>query len=154
VTTAWYDDDSLLLDALSGALGVTRQVPARVVRDAKAVYTWRLIDAEIAQVAYDSTVDQDAALAGLRAETAPLRMLSFQAGDIAIELGVAGDALTGQVVPASTGTIDLRTADAAGIRVPVDDLGCFTISPPPMTPFTLRLTLPSGRIVVTPSATL
>ena len=154
MTTHWWEDDSQLLAALADALDVGSQAPPTLVRDAKALYTWRLIDAEIAQLTYDSTLDNDAALAGMRAQTAPLRMLTFQSADVTIELGVSGNVLTGQVVPPEAGSVEVRDGDTVIGRVDVDDLGCFSIAPVPRVAFSLRVIVPNGRTVITPVVSL
>ena len=94
--------DDNLMELLRQTLADVDGVPDDVVAAAKEVWTWRTIDAELAELAHDSLLD-DAAMAGVRG-TATLRALSFTAGSLFIEVEVSEDGdrrgLIGQVVPA------------------------------------------------------
>ena len=87
-----------------------------MVAAAKAVWTWRTIDAELAELAHDSLFDEDA-LAGVRGAST-LRALSFAAGSVFIELEVSEDrdrrGFVGQVMPrpeAANPTLVVEGAD-------------------------------------------
>jgi hypothetical protein len=127
MSTAGGADDELMA-LVKRALEDADPVPADAVRAAKAAWTWRTIDAELAALTYDSVVDEGA-LVGVRGATA-VRSLAFEAGAIAIELELVDDGdrrgLRGQVVPALAAPVVLEFSDG---RPPVvmltDDLGRF-----------------------------
>lgn len=65
LTSARWDDDDALLTELRAALDVPA-VPEHVVAAAKAAYTWRTIDEELAfaVLVYDSSLDDSALVRG------------------------------------------------------------------------------------------
>lgn len=159
-----YDDhwtDDLLLAELGDALRAEREVPGALIEAGKTIFTWRSIDAELADLAharltYDSLADADdpvgtgtGDLAGVRSEQAALRSLTFAADDLSIELEVAGDAVLGQLVPPQPGIVEVLTPDSNRVEVPVDEVGWFTVRPVPETRFRLTCRLGSGTSVVT-----
>ena len=119
-----------LLELLRGALREDDPVPDEVVRAAKAAWTWRTIDAELAALTYDSALD-DEALAGVRG-VATARSLSFGDGELLIEIELtdAGDderlQLVGQIAPAVPATVAVERVDGrAAVSTGTDDLGRF-----------------------------
>jgi hypothetical protein len=150
MTTQWWHDEEHLFDVLHTALSTTPAPSPEVVRAAKAVYMWRTIDADIASLAYDSLRDHELAATGMRAESASLRTLTFSTHDTLIELGVSGSSLLGQIAPQSAGVVEVRHGDAVTARVPVNELGCFTITPVPSGSFVLHCQLASGAIITEP----
>jgi len=143
----WLADDSLLR-ALDEAMRTPDPTPPAVLEAARAVYTWRTIDAELAELVHDSRAESPA-LAGLRAEEADLRTLSFAAPGLTIELGVSPAALLGQLVPPGPAEVTVRLGGHATSTVPVDEDGCFRIAPPPAGLFSLACETSGGRHVVT-----
>lgn len=143
----WLADDSLLR-ALDRAVRAPDPTPPAVLDAARAVYTWRTVDAELAELVHDS--DREApALAGLRAEEADLRTLSFAAPGLTIELGVAPTALLGLLVPPGPTEVTVRLDGGTTSTVPVDEDGCFRVAPPPTGLFSLACETAGGRHVVT-----
>ena len=147
----WDDDELLAL--LREAMSEAREVPPEFTAAGRSTYAWRGIDAELAQLTYDSEQDRDA-LAGVRAEAASIRALTFTSPHLTIELEVGEDALLGQLVPTGPGTIEVLTQAGVAASVPVDEVGCFPISPVPAGPFQLRCRTASGASVVTGWITL
>ena len=142
------DGDEQLVDVLRRALVEAEEVPPEVVAAARAAWTWRTIDAELAELVHDSTVD-DLALAGVRG-AATVRALSFTVGEhfVELEVGEDGDrrSLVGQVTPAREGGLDLEGADGrATLRLDVDALGRFTASR--LAPGLVRLRAVDGALV-------
>src|ERR1700736_6555418 len=66
-------------------------VPAEVTFAAKGSLAWRRIDAELAELTFDSLLE-DAALAGVRGGDT-VRLVTFEAGDVSVEVEItdAGD---------------------------------------------------------------
>ncbi|GAA2500619.1 hypothetical protein [Winogradskya humida] len=126
----WQESDEALLQVLTQALHTPDPTPASVREAARAVYTWRTIEAELAELVHDSRVDE-LAMAGLRAEEADLRTLSFESSTLTIELGVSTTALLGQLVPPGPTEVTVHREGSAAYSVPVDPDGTFRIAPPP-----------------------
>jgi hypothetical protein len=137
--------DEQLLAELREALDTADQVPDGFVAAGKAAFAWRTVDAELAALAQEAT-DADA-LAGVRAERAAVRALSFVASDISIELEVTPDALLGQLVPARPGTIEVQAQDGSRQTVTVDESGWFAIRPLPSAMFRLHLQTANDNVI-------
>lgn len=142
--------DDALLRALEDALRTPDPTPPEVLDAARAVFTWRTVDAELAELVHDSRLETPA-LAGLRAEQTELRTLSFAAPGLTVELGVSPTALLGLLVPPGPAEVTLRLDGEATSIVPVDEDGCFRIAPPPAGLFSLTCEDGDGRRVVTPT---
>jgi hypothetical protein len=146
VSEAW--DDERLMEALSEALKARLAVPPEFVEMAKDAYVWHNIDAELAQLTYDSSRDSERA-ASLRSEAASIRALTFTSAEVSIELEIAEGSLLGQIMPPRRGTVEARTRAGATTGTPVDEIGCFSIEPIPLSPFRLRCQTEDGAEVVT-----
>jgi len=53
MASQWWTDDDQLLAALADAFREARAVPGELVEAANAAYTWRNIDAELANLTRD-----------------------------------------------------------------------------------------------------
>jgi hypothetical protein len=147
-------DDEELLAALGDAVRARQAVPEWFVETGKNAYAWHDIDAELARLTYDSSVDADRSLvAAVRSESASIRALTFTSARLSIELEVASDSLLGQIVPPRPGTLEVHTT--AGVTSwPVDEIGCFTVAPIPASPFRLRCRTEDGADILTGWITL
>ena len=146
-------DDEQLLAMLKEALQAREAVPPEFVEAGKAAYTWRNIDAELAQLTYDSTHESAEALS-VRAEAAPIRALTFSSAHLTIELEVTPDSLIGQVVPAQAATVVVQPSTGAETAFPTDETGCFSIRPIPPVTFRLHCRTDAGLEVLTRWITL
>jgi len=134
-------DDEELLAALGEALRARREVPEWFVETGKNAYAWHDIDAELAQLTYDSLADREPA-AAVRSEAASIRALTFTSG-----------VLLGQIIPPRAGTVETHTT--AGVTTaPVDEIGSFAVDPIPASPFRLRFRTTGGIDVLTGWITL
>jgi hypothetical protein len=150
-------DDEELLTALREAMQAREAVPAEFIEMGKNAYAWHNIDAELARLTYDSSRDADLAAASLRSETASIRALTFTSAHLSIEVEVTEDSLVGQVIPIVTGregTIEVQAKAGTTATTPVDEIGCFAVSPKPASPFRLRYRAADGTDVVTGWITL
>ena len=144
--------DEQLLAALGEALRARQAVPEWFVETGKNAYAWHNIDAELAQLTYDSNRDEDT-VAAVRSEAASIRALTFTSGRLSIELEVAESSLLGQIIPPRAGTLEVHTT--AGVTCsPVDEIGCFVVDPIPSSPFRLRCRTQDGADVLTGWITL
>jgi multidrug efflux pump subunit AcrA (membrane-fusion protein) len=143
-----WDDDELLA-RLAEAQEAAESVPRDFIEAGKAAYSWRTIDDELAELVYDSAMEE-AQLAGqVRAEQAQLRALTFTTSALTIEVEVTADALLGQVVPPEAGEVEVTTPAGKSQLEPIDDIGCFTIRPVPAGSFRLHCRTAGGIFVTT-----
>jgi hypothetical protein len=129
-------DDELLLAALRRAIRARQAVPPEFVAAAKNAFAWHDIDAELAQLTYDSSLGP--AVTATRAEAASIRALTFTSPRLTIELEVTEDSLLGQIVPAQAATIEMQNGAGTRTAIPSDEIGCFSVRPIPREPFRLR----------------
>jgi hypothetical protein len=144
---AALQDDYELLAALHDAMKASEAVPASFVETGKNAYAWHNVDAELAQLTYDSESDQRVP-AMTRSETASIRALTFTSARLSIELEVSEDSLLGQVIPAQAGTLEIQTM-AGTSTTAVDEIGIFAVEPIPRESFRLRCRTPDGVDVMT-----
>jgi hypothetical protein len=148
-------DDEQLLAALRESTRARQAVPETFVDMGKSAYAWHNIDAELAQLTYDSSRERDRdQLAGVRSETASIRALTFTSAHLSLELEVTETSLLGQVIPPRAGTLETQTRAGATTTVPIDEIGCFAIEPIPAGPFRLCCRREDGSDVMTNWITL
>jgi hypothetical protein len=140
--------DDVLLAALREALAAREAVPAAFVEAGKSAYTWRHIDAELAQLTFDSFRDAELT-ASTRSESATIRALTFQSARFTIEVEITDDTLLGQLIPPQGGTVEMQTQAGHISATSIDEVGCFAIEPKPDSPFRLRLRTEGQADVVT-----
>ena len=144
-------DDEQFLAALGEAMRARQAVPESFVDLGKSAYAWHNIDAELAQLTYDSSREP---VAGLRSETASIRALTFTSAHISLELEVTEGSLLGQIIPPQAGTLETQTRAGTTTSTPVDEIGCFAVEPIPASPFRLRCRTADGTDVLTGWITL
>lgn len=131
-----HDDDDGLIALLRDTLDAIDPPPASAVDAAKAAYTWRTIDTDLATLVSDATSDQ---LAGARSFS-PARVLSFSSGDTMIVLEIAKERrvrrVLGQVLDASPATVEVRHNDGS-VAVDTDEWGRFRAAPLPDGPLSI-----------------
>jgi len=125
-------DDDALLAALAGALEPDLDPPAGVLDAARASFTWRTIDAELAALTHDSLLDDERS--GVRSADEP-RILTFETDGVTIELEVdrtpGARRLIGQVVPPQAADLALIVDGApTGTSTHADEWGRFTLPLP------------------------
>jgi hypothetical protein len=145
-------EDERLLAALGEALEARRAVPDWLVDMGKNAYAWHNIDAELAQLTYDSQADTQLELV-TRSETASIRALTFTSPHLTLELEVTEGSLLGQIIPPRAGTLETHTREGVTTS-PVDEIGCFVLDPIPPSPFRLRCRTADGTDVLTGWITL
>jgi hypothetical protein len=141
-------DDDRLLAALGQALKAREAVPAWFIETGKNAFAWHNIDAELAQLTYDSYQDQRA-VAVVRSETASIRALTFTSAHLTVELEVTGNSLLGQLLPPRAGELEIHTKAGRISTTEVDEIGCFSVDPIPDNPFRLRWRTADGTDVLT-----
>ena len=151
-------NDEALFDDLRGLFARADPVPERVQEAARAAFTWRTVDAELAELMRDSAEHDAGALALRGAATGP-RLLSFESPRVAIEaevtvLGPRERRLVGQIVPPVPAAVTVEQAGAR-LTAQADELGRFAFDRLSAGPARLRATLPDGGMeVATPWTSL
>jgi hypothetical protein len=125
-TNGTDEAEARLLHALRRTIELSDPTPAEVERVARESFTWRTVDAELAELSYDSLFD-DALLLGIRSGAAP-RALTFEGATFTVEIEVEekGDRrrLVGQLVPPSGAEIEVRHAGGPS-SLEADSMGRF-----------------------------
>ena len=147
-----WDDDQLLA-ALSEAIKARQAVPGWFIETGKNAIAWHNIDAELAQLTYDSILDPAPELA-MRSEAASIRALTFTSAHLTIELEVAQDSLLGQIIPAQPATIRVQPRTGAETALATDEIGCFSVQPIPSGPFRMHCRTAAGVDALTGWMTL
>jgi hypothetical protein len=131
-------DDDGLEQELKSAEALLDPIPPRLLRSATDLFSWRTVDAELAQLVFDSADTKAAAL--VRGSGQP-RMLTFQASDLSIELELSGyepeRRIAGRLVPAQPAEVEIRHG-ALQRTVTTDDFGSFNIISPGSGPVSIR----------------
>jgi hypothetical protein len=138
------DRDAELERELRLALDTFDPVPPRLVHTAIEALTWRTIDAELAQLAFDSlAMSEDATVRG----TGAPRLLTFEGTALSIELELtSADAspdaararrVIGRLVPAQAAEVELQVGNHR-VNAAADALGRFALTVPASGPFRLR----------------
>jgi hypothetical protein len=126
--TPGFGVDEQLVAELRDA-GRLDPVPAEAVAAARSSLAWRTMDAELAELAYDSLLE-DAALAGLRSADAGPRMITFESPAMTVEIEAAASGarrrLIGQLVPPQRARLEVRHA-AGVVAAEADELGRFAV---------------------------
>ena len=138
--------DDELVEAIKTGLEQTDPVPMSAVEAAKAAFTWRTIDAELAELVYDSA---ETGLVGVRGEGA--RQVTFRSPGVEIEVMVTDERerrIVGQLVPPQQATVEALTS--GGIREQgSDSLGRFSFEGIVPGPVKLSVETADGGTVVT-----
>jgi hypothetical protein len=140
-----YEPDDELEAELRRLAADREPVPADLVQAALDAFGWRDIDAELAELVYDSLADANAA--SLVRGPADQRLVSFAVGGIIIDVEVTsagpGRSVMGQIAPPQRATVDIRGPQDT-VTVETDELGRFESGPLPPGPASLRLRPPPG----------
>jgi hypothetical protein len=132
-------DDARLEEELRELAARLEPVPDRLVQAALDAYAWRTVDAELAELVFDSLADRDEAalVRGQQQE----RLLSFRASGLTIEVEVtvAGPTrrLIGQLVPPQRAEVEIRHQDEV-VTLATDEFGRFIADRLPAGPVSLR----------------
>jgi len=143
--------DEILLDALHRAITQLPGAPSTAVEAARATFTWRTIDAELAVLTSDSLEDEE--LVGTREEptTGPMgaRMLTFEAPSFSVEIMVTRDLrILGFIAPASPGRVSIDHSGGIA-RLETDELGRFETGPLQSGPVRLHVVVDDTHVDTT-----
>lgn len=124
------DIDATTEAELRALFGRMDPVPPLLQDAARAAFTWRTVDAELAELMRDSAEQEEAALL-VRGAEGP-RQLSFESPRLGIELEVIATGprerrLTGQLLPPESATVTIERPGEDGLTVQSDELGRFVL---------------------------
>jgi hypothetical protein len=145
--------DEVGLLAQLGAIASAADGPPDLVYElGRAAFAWRRVDAELAELVADSALESSM----VRSAAPQTRVLSFEAGDVTIEIQVTvrrgRRSLLGQVVgrPASSGgVVWAETDNGTAPSVPVDPVGRFAMDEVPEGRLRFRIEAPEATAVTT-----
>ncbi len=129
-----YDDDDMMRH-LAGLATRVDPVPFAVTTAARASFSWADMDSELAELVYDSAME-DRALAGVRG--GERRHLTFEGSRVTVEFEVCGGRLVGQVVPPHATQVEVCRPDDSFV-LEADELGRFGSEPMASGPLRLRV---------------
>jgi hypothetical protein len=140
-------EEERIMSLLRRGLDQSDPVPPDVTSFAKAALSWRTIDAELAQLSYDSTDETTSATVR---STASARIVGFETGEWMIDLehDAASGELRGQIQPAGRLEIELHVVGAV-LATETDDLGRFTFEGVEAGPVALVIRVDGGEAVKT-----
>jgi len=140
-------EDDQLLAKLRAGLSQSDSVPSDVSEFAKAAFSWRHIDADLAELDFDS-IDEDLP-SGVRSSTTA-RMVSFQVGKwmLDVEYDETSGRLMGHISPESPYSVDLHTAGAL-FSVESDEVGRFEADGIAPGPLSMVLRFRDGEVIKT-----
>ena len=151
------DDRALdLLEArLRGLASTADPVPDLVLESARAAFTLRTLDAELAELVHDSAIDADLVLVRGPGDS-DVRMLSFEHGSVAVDLQVSETPAGRELLGLVTGAVGDVEVEQAGRRttVALDEAGRFVLEGLAAGPLRLHLRAEDGTSVETSWVTL
>jgi hypothetical protein len=144
MAAAGPDEDDGLLDELRAAVREAGTPTAAMAEAARAAFSWRTVDAELAALVSDSLVDRPA---GVRGSSTGPRDLVFEGRGASVEVARDEDCLVGQLVPVGPGQVSLLRPGGEVDRTVADELGRFRFDRPVTGPARLRCATASGVVV-------
>jgi hypothetical protein len=139
-------DHADLLDELRRMSAVIDPVPHEAIAAARSAFAWRNLDAELAELTADTSVDAE--LAGVRGSGTPT-LLTFEASDLTVEVEILDSAigrrLFGQLIPPAPGEVEVRWS-AGRTTVSADEVGRFSAEGIGQGPVSLRCTVGSDVV--------
>lgn len=141
------EHDLALLGDLREVLEQLDPVPPEVVSAARSAWTWRTLDAELAELAHDSALEPGA---GVRGHAGP-RLLTFEAPSLTVVVEVTETGSTrrllGQLVEPRPAEVQCRHAGGS-TRTSADELGRFLVEDVSAGPVSFVCSI-EGRSVMT-----
>lgn len=140
-------EDDLLIGRLQAVAARVDPPPALLTEFVRAALDWRTLDAQLAELTYDSATD-DALVDAVRGTVRAPRLLTFDMGETAVEFEVSAQGaqrrLVGQLVPMQPARIEIRHAEGV-TAVETDEHGRFAADGIPAGPVSLRCRLGDGE---------
>lgn len=130
----WSDDE--LLRELRAALQEP-PVDERYIRAAQAAFIWRTVDSDLEILSLETGLPAgDTAQVRAAGPGAP-RTFAFYGKRLSVEIEIDEDGIVGQLTPPGPARVTLVTTDGPQAAADADEVGCFTLPPPPPGPMRL-----------------
>lgn len=146
-------EDQALLNELGEALRACDPVPDQWRFAALGSFSWRSLEADLAELTFDSMAGT-AGAALVRGPATRERIVVFEAPGLRVEIELAPGPgatgtyrVTGQLIPEVAGTVELRQATGS-MTVTTDANGCFQADGVAAGPLSLRCSVPGGAAPV------
>jgi hypothetical protein len=149
------DKDAATEAELRAIFGHLDPVPQLLDDAARTAFTWRTVDAELAELMRDSAEEEAGPL--VRGRHGP-RQLSFESPELGIELEVTQTGprerrLAGQLLPPAGATVTVERPGEDGLKVEADELGRFVLDGLRAGVVRLRVAL-DGALIAIPWTTI
>jgi len=136
-------DDELEAE-LRRAIELFDPVPSHLLQIAVEAYTLRTLDAELAELVFDSLSGPSRVRGGRQP-----RVLTFQGAGLTVDLEItvtaAGGRVVGQLMPSRR--LEVEVLGGRPVTLMADDLGRFVYDDVPAGPFSLRCRLGDATVV-------
>jgi hypothetical protein len=146
--SAGSTDDEELMGLLAESLAADLSMSPRAAEAALAAFDWVRIEADLAELVFDSAEEPE--LAGVRGAAAAVRQVTYQSGELTVECEVGAEGMVGEVLPPGPARVRLQAPGSADRDLEVDGRGRFVDRWPPAGPFRLRIARPGRPVVATP----
>lgn len=122
-------------EGLASVIATADPIPLDLLQSLRASLGRRAVNADVAELIYDSVLDGPGDARSLRSG----RQLSFQGPTLSVELEVVPERrrVVGQLIPAVHGEVEVRHGCGADL-VTVDNLGRFAVEDLPKGPVSFR----------------
>jgi hypothetical protein len=141
--------DDELLEQLRRIANEVDAPPDLVTESARAAFSTRRLDDELAELLHDSNVTTAAGLRG--AESGP-RVLSFESGEVSLELqieDVRGRLVLRGIAIGTAGDAEVETTTTGPHAAAIDGNGWFRVEGLPVEPLRVRVRSANGPAVTT-----
>jgi hypothetical protein len=120
---------------LAAVIATADPIPFDLIQSLRASLGRRCVDAEVAELIYDSVLDGQGDVRSLHGT----RQLSFQGSEVSVEMEVVPERrrVVGQLIPPTRGQVEMRHGLGADV-VAVDSLGRFVVEDVPKGPVSFR----------------
>ena len=127
-------NDRALLAELGRLSQLADPVPNQIIDMAKGSFTWRTVEAELAEMVWDSTTSHDSGLL-IRSAGEEVRLLTISAEHVTMDLEVLPSGtnrrLVGELTPPKRARVFVETDAGERKEDVTDDLGRFLLSDVP-----------------------
>ncbi|MET8975690.1 hypothetical protein ABZX85_08720 [Streptomyces sp. NPDC004539] len=128
-------EDDCLEEELRQAAAILDPVPPEVYRTALEAFALVDLDAKIAGLTFDSLTHG----IPVRGVTDAPRMLTFDTGELTVDVEVTPHGMFGQLMPPQAARIEVLGGARTTVALDADELGRFTSDDPLSGPFALRV---------------
>jgi hypothetical protein len=147
------DKDATTEAELRALFGRMDPVPQLLEDGARAAFTWRSVDEELAELMRDSAEAEAEELGSLVRGGHGPRQLSFESPRLGIELEVTATGprerrLEGQLLPPASATVTVERPGEDGLSVQADELGRFVLDGLRAGVMRLHIALRSAQIAI------